>query len=111
MPAAFARAIGVPAKQQHSDQARDKRYRTHPANALNISPSGEPLEHRRHPKPKGVAPRVAKEQSGSENHHLRLPERLPDRNVLYVSFGVPLFGKASSDPIAFVNPQPSRFAR
>src|ERR1039457_4321979 len=105
MPAAFASTVGVPAQQQHSDKARDKRYRADPANALNISPSGKPLEHGRHPKPKGIAPGIAKEQPGREQHHWPLPERLPNRNVLHMCFGAPLFGKASSQPIAFVSPQ------
>src|SRR5437588_27308 len=96
MPATLARAIGVPAQQQHSDEARHKWNRAHPANALNISPTGEPLEHRRHPKPKGVSASVAEEQPDGEQHHRPLPERLPNRNVLYVCFGAPLFGKERS---------------
>src|SRR5437867_4735196 len=102
MPAALARAIGIPTQQQHSDEARDKRNRADPANALNITPSGESLEHGRHPKPKGVAASVAEEQPDGEQHHRPPPERLPNRNVLYVCFGLPLFGKSSSQPIAFV---------
>ena len=61
MPAALARAIGVPAKQQHSDETRNKRNRADPANALNISPTGEPLKHGRHPKPKGIAAGITEE--------------------------------------------------
>src|SRR5471030_55770 len=105
MPAALARPIGVPAQQQYSDEARDKRYRAHPANALNISPAGEPLQHGRHPKPKGVALGIAEEQPDGEYHYTPIAERLPNRNALHVCFGAPLFGKASSQPIAFVNPQ------
>ena len=68
-------------------EARDERNRAYPANALNISPSGEPLEHGRHPKPEGVAAGIAEEQAGGEQQDRRMPERLPNRNVLHVCFG------------------------
>src|SRR5215469_1599063 len=100
MPAAFARAIGVPAKQQHSDKTSNKRNRADPANALHIGPTGEPLKHCRHPKIKGVAAGVAEEQSGSEHQHRRMPKRLPNRNVFYMCLGAPLFSKTSTQPIA-----------
>src|ERR1700730_12304937 len=111
MPAALAGAIGVPAKQEHSDQPSDERNRAHPAHALNISPAGESLEHSRHPKPKGVSAGIAKEKPDGQQHYGRMPERLPNRNALYVRFGAPLFSKASSQPLAFVSAHPSRFAR
>src|SRR5215831_10868168 len=102
MPAPLARAIGVPAKQQHSDETRNKRNRSDPANALNISPTGKPLKHGRHPKIKGVAAGITEEQPGSKHQHRRMPERLPNRNVFYMCFGASLFGKTRSYPIAFV---------
>src|SRR5260370_41450839 len=102
MPAALASSVGVPAQQEHPNKARDKRNRAHPPNTLNISPSGEPLKHGRHPKPKSVAAGIAEEQPDSEQYYRRLAERLPNRNVLYVRFGLSLLGKASSHPIAFV---------
>src|SRR2546423_14635146 len=111
MPAALARAIGIPAKQQHSDETRNKRNRADPANALNISPTGEPLKHGRHPKPKGVAAGITEEQPSSEHQHRRMPKRLPNRNVFYMCFGAPLFSKTSTQPIALVRLQPSHFVR
>src|SRR5437588_12089220 len=99
MPAALARAIGVPAQQQHSDETRNKRNSADPANALNISPTGEPLKHGRHPKPKGVAAGITEEKSGSEHQHRRMPKRLPTRTVSNIGFGAPHFSKTSTQPI------------
>src|SRR6516164_336493 len=106
MPAALARAIGVPAKQQHSYKTSNKWNRADPANALHIGPTGEPLKHCRHPKIKSVAAGVAEEQSGSEHQRPRMPERLPNRNIFYMRFGAPVFSKTSTPPIALVRLKP-----
>src|SRR6266404_3165817 len=98
MPAALTSAIGVPTQQQHSDKSRNKWYRAYPPNALNISPSGQPLEHRWHPEPEGIAARVAEEEADCEQHYRPLTERLPTRYVLYVCFGAPLFDQAIGQP-------------
>jgi len=95
MPAALARAIGVPAKQQHSDETRNKRNRADPANALNISPTGEALSMVGI-QTKGVAAGITEEQPGSERQHRWMPKRLPNRNVFYMCFGAPLFSKTST---------------
>ena len=92
MPAPLACAIGAPAEKKHSDQARDKRNRSDPADALNIRPTGEALKHRGKPKPKRIAAGVGEEQSGREHQNRRMPKRLPDRHLLRVRLRAPLFG-------------------
>ena len=67
MPAPLARAIGTPAEDKHSDEARHKGNRSDPADALNIGPTGEALEHRGKPKPKGIAAGVSEEQPSREH--------------------------------------------
>src|SRR5260370_38663669 len=98
--------MGVPAKHQNADETRNKRNRADPANSLNISPTGEPLKHGRHPKPKGVAAGITEEQPGSEHQHRRMPKRLPNRNMFYMCFSAPLFITSSTDPITLVSWQP-----
>src|SRR6266576_5675069 len=110
-PPSLAHAIGAPAENEHADQARQKRNRAHPSDALNICPTGESLEHRRKPKPKRVPTGIREEQPGSEHQHRWMSKRLPNRHLLRVRLRAPFFVEASSDPIALVRRKPSRFVR
>src|SRR5437773_2104814 len=100
MPPSLAHAIGAPAENEHADQARQKRNRAHPSDALNICPTGESLEHRRKPKPKRVPTGIGEEQPGSEHQHRWMSKRLPNRHLLRVRLRAALFVEASSEPIA-----------
>src|SRR5438034_1742373 len=111
MPPSLAHAVGAPAENEHADQARQKRNRAHPSDALNICPTGESLEHRRKPKPKRVPTGIGEEQPGSEHQHRWMSKRLPNRHLLRVRLRAALFVEASSDPIALVGRKPSRFVR
>src|SRR5438552_134956 len=84
MPPSLAHAIGAPAENEHADQARQKRNRAHPSDALNICPTGESLEHRRKPKPKRVPTGIGEEEPGSEHQHRWMSKRLPNRHLLRV---------------------------
>src|SRR6267143_4215081 len=110
MPPPFAGAIGAPAEDEHSDQARHKRNRSNPADALDIRPAGEALKHSGKPEPKRIATGIGEEQPRREDQYRGMAERLPDRHLRGVCLRAPLFVEASSDPIAFVKRQPSRFA-
>src|SRR6266446_1507623 len=111
MPPSLAHAIGAPAENEHADQACHKRNRAHPANALNVRPTGESLEHRRKPKPKRVPTGIGEEQPGSKHQHRWMSKRLPNRHLLRVRLRAPFFVEASSNPIALVRRKPSRFVR
>ncbi len=102
MPPPLAHAIGAPAENEHADQACHKGNRAHPADALNIRPTGESLEHRRKPKPKRVAAGIGEEQPGGEHQHRWMSKRSQNRHLLGVRLRAPFFVEASSDPIAFV---------
>src|SRR3979411_1283141 len=99
MPPPLAHAIGAPAENEHADQACQKRNRANPADALNIRPTGESLEHCRKPKPKRVAAGIGEEQPGSEHQHRWMSKRLPNRHLLCVRLRASFFVEASSNPI------------
>src|SRR6516162_3783727 len=102
MPAPLTDAIGAPAEQQHSYQPGDKWNRTNPTDTLDISPSGKPLQHRRHPKPKGIATGIGKKQTDRKQQNCRMPQCLPNCDVLDVRHGTPLFSEAASQPVTFI---------
>src|SRR6266403_1284486 len=110
MPPSLAHAIGAPAENEHADQACHKRNRAHPANALNVRPTGESLEHRRKPKPKRVPTGIGEEQPGSEHQHRWMSKRLPNRDLLRVRLRAVLI----NEPVREINNhagEKSRFGR
>src|SRR6266403_1095055 len=111
MPPSLAHAIGAPAENEHADQACHKRNRAHPANALNVRPTGDSLEHRRKPKPKGVSAGIGEEQPGGEHQHRWMSKCSPNRDLLRMRLRAPFFVEASSNPIAFVRRKPSCILR
>src|SRR5581483_11363808 len=109
MPAAFPRAIRTPANRQHSNKPSDKWDRADPSDLLEVRPSRETLQHRRHPKPKRIAACIGKKQSSCQDQHRRMSKRLPDGHLFDICFRAPFFFQLGNEPIPFVRGKPPHF--